>query len=844
MFGNTILTATMGAAPRPGADSETWVKFARAMADAGLPTLLVEPGSKRPADFRTDKERAEDTELGRAAGVHLATTDRKRLAEYVKRATKPAGAKRAKGHPAPIADGDHLNWAVRLAGSGYVVADADTPDEVAALQAFLAPSYTDGRVPGPTVLTPGSADQGHHGGGHWWFRLPEGVDLDPELVPAVTTVRVDGVGAFNLYAGNAYVLVPPSIRAEGPYSMVGTDHAIPMALWAEVERAATTRAEQIQRRQDYVERAVAGEAGDMDHQVAVWSASMPWEAILEPAGWTDTGMVDGCGCPIWTAPGSHSSPKSATAHNHLCSEPRVDCLNPPIHLWTDNPGPELEAWVRERGTKTVSKLTTWALLHHDGNMAMALLSAGIDLDPTGHAFGPEDVGAAGVTTEAVDRSAGTVPGALDQSSGALAADDRAMDLPSVAAGTITDSDGSTWVQPRYPLDLEADPHTPGGLSVWEAWDTPRPETPDAAAELRAKWPPLAPLSAYRDRPPPQYIVEGMLEDRGLTSIIGDSGVGKSALVLDMAAHIVAGRDWHGRKTRRTRVLYVAGEGVTGAVDRMRAWQKAHGDDTPDTELYVVEEPVLFGQRTDVWAYIAHEVIRLGIGLVIFDTLARMAVGLDENSATDMGKAVGVLTRLQKTTGAGVCYVHHVTRGSNHARGSSSLRAALDSELLVTDTMVDGRPFATDGNDRHVDADGSPLPGKPITVKVSKQKNGPDDEHEYLCLTSRNGSLLVTDLEGNLRAPGFAKGAGVSLEAPRGESLVETAERVAEYVSRYQSGEKFPTMSDIARAVTPDRAHADRAKAWRAVLDLATDKALEMRRIYKVGAGYSTNPPLD
>ena len=64
------------------------------------------------------------------------------------------------------------------------------------------------------------------------------------------------------------------------------------------------------------------------------------------------------------------------------------------------------------------------------------------------------------------------------------------------------------------------------------------------------------------------------------------------------------------------------------------------------------------------------------------------------------------------------------------------------------------------------------------------------------------------------------------------------------MGRYNSGEKFPTMADIARAVTPDLAHQDRAKAWRSVLDLATDKALEMRRIYKVGAGFSTSPPLD
>lgn len=848
MFGNTALTATLGSTPAVGSPAATWVGYARALVDIGLPVLLVEPGTKRPLDMRTDAERKRDTEAAAGkstGGVHLATLDRGLVKKYVDRALRDPAEGRPKGHPVPVGDGEHLNWAVRLAGSGYVVADADTPEEVAALEDYLAAWYGHGRVPGPTVLTPGSQARGHHGGGHWWFKLPEGLEVDPDLIPAVTTVSVPGHSAtFSLYAGNAYVLIPPSIRPEGQYHLVSADTPVPPPLEDIIATALVAGRERVESRQEYLDRAREGGQGDVDHQVATWSLATPWEDILSPAGWVDTGTVDSCGCPIWTAPGSHGSPKSATAHVHTCTESRVDVLNPPLHVWTDNPGPELEDHIRARATKTVSKLWTWALLAHGGDMGKALEAAGITLDPTGRVFGPEDMegaaatASAGVSDVALEATTGTAPAAESMAAQA----DR---LPALPADTHLDVDGNPWSPPRPPVDLDSPMVTPSGLNVWEAWGVPAPEDADHAATLRSQWPAVGTLSQFKDLPSPRYIVDGLLEHKGLLSVVGASGVGKSAVVLDMAAAIVSGRKWMGRDTIQCPVLYVAGEGVAGAVNRLHAWERAHGCYEPETGLHVMDEAVLFGGRTDAWAYLAYYALKHEIGLVIFDTLARMSTGLDENSATDMGKSNTIFDRLRRTTGAGVLYVHHTTRGTTHGRGSTALYGALDSEVLITDTMLDGKPFAEDGSGNPVDSDKNPLPGRPLCVQVSKQKNGPDDHHNYVCLTARYDSVVVTDLEGNVEAPPFAKGSGVTLGPPRGETLAETAERVADYVSRYTSGEKWPTMGDIARGVTRDRLHRDKtATEWRSVLDLAVDKALEKRLIYRVGHGYSTQVPME
>lgn len=828
----------MGAVPPQDADVKTWTGYARSLASIGLPVMLIAPGTKQPLDMRTDKERA----AGGRGGVHLATTDPATLKKYVERALADTPKK---GHPAPV-EGP-LNWAVRVAHSGYVVADADTPEEVDALRTFLADHYGGvDKVPGPTVTTPGSVDKSHHGGGHWWFKLPDGADLDYSLLPSTLSIRPEGHSAsFSLYLGDSYLLIPPSQRPEGRYHLVASDNPVPFPLWAHLSAAVVAGQTRLEKRKEYQERAAAGELGDLEAQVCSWSERTDWEELLAPHGWTRPGMVDSCGCEIWTAPGVHSSLKSATAHGTTCTQSHVDVLNPPLHIWTDNPGLELEDYVAKRGSKTVSKLNVFSLLDHGGDISAALRAAGISQDPTGRSFSPEEL-AAGASSESALAAAGVDMSNAVNTSGVEPVGQRAVDLPAMAVEEVyMDADGNAWTPPREPLDIEEVVQATNGLDMWEAWGVNPPSTPEEAQELRKAWPPLGSLSQYRDRPPTSYIVDGLLEDRGLLSVIGDSGVGKSAVVLDMAACIVAGKPWKGRDVIQSPVLYVAGEGVSGAVDRLHAWEREHQCYDLEENFHIVEEAVLLGGGANVWAFLAREIRRRGVRLVIFDTLARMSAGLEENSASDMGTAVRVFDRLKATTGAGVLYVHHTARGANHGRGTTALRGALDSELLVTDTLPDGKPFAVNESGVPVDGDGVPFPGKPLTVKVTKQKNGPDDEYTHVCLTARHDSVVVTDLEGNVDLTPFRNATGSSPVAQAGESMEETAARVADYVARYTSGEKWPTMADIARGVAPDRYHRGRSKTeWRAVLDLAVDKALAKGLIYAHGSRYSTEPPLD
>src|SRR5699024_3549732 len=80
--------------------------------------------------------------------------------------------------------------------------------------------------------------------------------------------------------------------------------------------------------------------------------------------------TDSCGCPIWGRPGG-ASRKSVTAHQRGCtSQLYGGSEDPPLVIWTDNPGPELEAAraMTRSGGRAVSKAQVASAMYFDGDM--------------------------------------------------------------------------------------------------------------------------------------------------------------------------------------------------------------------------------------------------------------------------------------------------------------------------------------------------------------------------------------------------------------------------------------------------------------------------------------------
>jgi hypothetical protein len=230
-------------------------------------------------------------------------------------------------------------------------------------------------------------------------------------------------------------------------------------------------------------------------------------------------------------------------------------------------------------------------------------------------------------------------------------------------------------------------------------------------------PALPRLLSLRDLllvPPKEWLVEGMLQQGDLAVLYGPSGDGKTFVALDMALCVASGLPWHRHAVRSGSVVYLAAEGAQGLRNRVRAWAGSRLDDPTDPlwrTFHCIAEAVQL--RTDLDGLIAVlTALEPKPSLIVVDTMARCIVGLEENSAKEMGEALHACGRLQQATGANVQLVHHTGKGDakDVERGSSALRAAADSMILV----------------RRDD-------GGVIHVKVTKQKEAEGGEHVALKL---------------------------------------------------------------------------------------------------------------
>ncbi|QDF17580.1 DNA primase/helicase [Gordonia phage Yago84] len=850
MLGSTPLTAVLGSGI-DNTDHEAVRSFIRAACSQGLHLILIHPGGKRPADMRTRQKRSRDDkeaqELARQAGrvdwervkspsgLALASDKAATVLKYLDRYIELHGEDVA------------VNLGIELGASRLVVVDCDT---AAQREHFLEVSGAPADLP-PTVLTPGMAnaegDMIHADGGHYYFTIPEGVEL-PTSIGAYTWGA--GPEAFAVLWNRRYVLIPPSSRAEGRYEVLGRDYEVPDWIVEKITEAAEARAARYER-----DNAADGELTEV---IDAWADSVSWASILEPHGWNRTARPDNCGCDAWTAPGEHANPRSATAHDPGCTLGRYTVSNAPLHIWTDHDIEPFGAWVDEHKTSTISKLQAVAVTEFGGSMSTAMDSLGLMPEPV--TIDAED-GVAASNMDADGPSKANLDDRLPSSPEALAAEVRAKD-PNW--DTEPRRGDPYWIEPDEPRTYctcetyrehgECDMMPNGGEPVPDDLDEvrshdPRPAEPEvtvhdegdivtiSGADLDAApfpdepgatedgvylstidgLPNIAVFDYWRTTPPPEYVVEGLIEHRGLTSIIGPPGMGKSTVALDMACAIATGRRWQGRQTLQTKVLYMPGEGLSGVVQRIVAWEQANGVEVGD-QLLIADDVIHVSAHRDAWVGLMALLSTLGIGLIIGDTFARMSSGTDENSAQDVGRAVRRIDEVRKGCNCGAVLVHHTAKGSPESgRGSSALNGALDSELLV-------RAATWDYDQLGVDADDAPQ-GKRIELTTTKQKNTEQlDEALPLLMRTweRNGSVILTGPGGTIDPMAN----DVVLASPVPEPVIETAVRIRRVLERFT--QQGLTRGELAAHVEPDAAtlrRADAARHWKRKVAEAVDRAL-------------------
>ncbi|MFE0273791.1 AAA family ATPase [Streptomyces sp. NPDC058992] len=208
-------------------------------------------------------------------------------------------------------------------------------------------------------------------------------------------------------------------------------------------------------------------------------------------------------------------------------------------------------------------------------------------------------------------------------------------------------------------------------------------------------------AALDDLEPLEPVITDVLFRDTLARVYGASGTFKSFMTLDFAGCIGTGTSWHGQEVTQGEVIYLVAEGIKGIRKRVRAWEQHHGRKM--TGVHFLPRPV---QALDVeWLVLIELCRRRRPALVVIDTQARVTVGVEENSNTEMGRVVDRMEQLRAASEACVLLVHHTGHDGDRGRGATAVKGALQTELGV-------------------ERKGKGLLDTQITLKTGKQK---DDE---------------------------------------------------------------------------------------------------------------------
>jgi hypothetical protein len=179
----------------------------------------------------------------------------------------------------------------------------------------------------------------------------------------------------------------------------------------------------------------------------------------------------------------------------------------------------------------------------------------------------------------------------------------------------------------------------------------------------------------KDLPPPQWLIHGKVPV-GLTRIYGEPGIGKTFVALDMALSLAV------KKGRR--VVYIAGEGVSGISKRVKAWlmENRHGD-VPLERFVVHNGPVDMLKGSDVGEFMKG--VPFQPEAVFVDTVARCFGDGNENATQDMNRFIASCGQMQEGwAGCSVILLHHTGKDATKGgRGSSAGLGAVDCEILVS-----------------------------------------------------------------------------------------------------------------------------------------------------------------
>jgi hypothetical protein len=205
---------------------------------------------------------------------------------------------------------------------------------------------------------------------------------------------------------------------------------------------------------------------------------------------------------------------------------------------------------------------------------------------------------------------------------------------------------------------------------------------------------FSPLDLTSDPPPVRWLVDGIFCLGDVNLLLGEPGIGKSWLSMDLAVAIVQGRPWLGRNVAQGRVLYVDEENSVDLVyDRLKKLGLTMAD-APNLR-YLSNEGILLDRQADK---LVDEALDYQPNLIVLDALTRFHSG-DEDKAGSMSNLYNnALKPLARETGATVLLLHHAGKTESNSsyrrsRGSGEIIANADAGFDVRQTALNALTIA-------------------------------------------------------------------------------------------------------------------------------------------------------
>jgi hypothetical protein len=191
---------------------------------------------------------------------------------------------------------------------------------------------------------------------------------------------------------------------------------------------------------------------------------------------------------------------------------------------------------------------------------------------------------------------------------------------------------------------------------------------------------------------PQYVIEGVIQQRRIYSLTGKTGDGKTALQLYLAYLLATGAPLGKREVEQSPVLYLAGENPDDVRARWLAMSDVLAFDADTIGVHFVEGVF---SVSDMLERVKTETKAIGcFGGVVVDTSAAYFEGDEENDNVQLGNWARTSRKLTEIEGEPTVIVgcHPIKSGENLLpRGGGAFLAEVDGNLTcrkISDEIIE------------------------------------------------------------------------------------------------------------------------------------------------------------